>query len=107
MKRENYAIAEIAGKQVILEPGKKIKVPRLNLEEGSEFTADKILYLRKGEEVKVGTPFLEDNEIKTTVVEHDREAKIIVYKKKRRKRYDVKNGHRQQYTIIQAEDFAK
>ncbi len=106
MKRENYAIAEISGKQVILEPGKKIKVPKLNLEEGAEYTADKILYLRKGEDVQIGAPYLENNEIKTTVVAHDREAKVIVYKKKRRKRYDVKKGHRQQYTVIQAEDFA-
>ena len=107
MKRENYAIAEIAGKQVILEPGRKLRVPKLNLEEGAEYTADKILYLRKGDEVTVGQPYLEDSEIKTTVVEHDREAKIIVYKKKRRKRYDVKKGHRQQFTVVEVENFAK
>ncbi|MBN2281610.1 MAG: 50S ribosomal protein L21 [Candidatus Marinimicrobia bacterium] len=106
MKRENYAIAEIAGKQVILEPGKKLRVPKLNLEEGAEYTADKILYLRKGDVVTVGQPYLEDSEIKTTVVGHDREAKVIIFKKKRRKRYDVKKGHRQHYTLIKVEDFA-
>ena len=107
MKRENYAIAEIAGKQVILEPGKKIRVPKLDLEEGAEYTADKILYLRQGDDVTVGQPYLEDSAIKTTVLEHDRDAKIIVYKKHRRKRYDVKKGHRQDYSVIEVENFAK
>lgn len=106
MKRENYAIAEIAGKQVILEPGKKIRVPKLDLEEGAEYTADKILYLRKGDDVTVGQPYVEDSAIKATVVGHDREAKIIVYKKRRRKRYDVKKGHRQNYSVIEVEKFA-
>ncbi len=107
MKREIYAIAEIAGKQVILEPGKKIRVPKLNLDEGAGYTADKILYFRNGDEVTVGQPYIADSAIKTTVVEHDREAKIIVFKKHRRKRYQLKKGHRQDYSVIEIENFAK
>lgn len=107
MKREIYAIAEIAGKQVILEPGKKIRVPKLDMEEGTEYTADKILYLKNGDEIIVGQPYVADSAIKTTVVEHDRDAKIIVFKKHRRKRYQVKKGHRQQYSVIEIENFAK
>lgn len=107
MKREIYAIAEIAGKQVILEPGKKIRVPKLNLEEGAEYTAEKILYLKNGDDVTVGQPYVADSAIKTTVVEHDRDKKVIIYKKRRRKRYDVKKGHRQDYSVIEIENFAK
>ncbi len=107
MKRKNYAIAEIAGKQVILEPGKKLRVPKLKLEEGAEYKADKILYLRNGDDVTVGQPYLKDNAIKTTVVSHDRDKKVIVFKKKRRKRYKVKKGHRQDYSVIEVENFAK
>ncbi len=107
MKREIYAIAEIAGKQVILEPGKKIRVPKLKLDEGAEYTADKILYLKNGDEVTVGQPYVADSAIKTTVVEHDRDAKIIVFKKHRRKRYQLKKGHRQDYSVIEIGNFAK
>lgn len=107
MKREIYAIAEIAGKQVILEPGKKIRVPKLNLDEGAEYAAEKILYLKNGDQVSIGQPYVADCEVKTTVIEHDRDAKVIVFKKHRRKRYQIKKGHRQDYSVIEIENFAK
>ena len=108
IKRDTYAIAEIAGKQIILEPGKKVDVPKLkDFDEGNEYIADKILYLREGDDVKIGEPYLEDTEIKTKVLEHTKDKKVIVFKKKRRKRYKVKKGHRQQYTIIEVEDFSQ
>lgn len=107
IQREIYAIAEIAGKQIILEPGKKVNVPKLkDFEEGNEYIADKILYLRDGDKVEIGEPYLKDTDIKTKVVEHTKDKKVIVFKKKRRKRYKVKRGHRQQYTIIEVEDFS-
>ncbi|HMA61640.1 MAG TPA: 50S ribosomal protein L21 [bacterium] len=107
IQRETYAIAEIAGKQIILEPGKKVNVPKLkDFEEGNEYIADKILYLRDGDKVEIGEPYLKDKDIKAKVVEHTKDKKVIVFKKKRRKRYKVKRGHRQQYTVIEVEDFS-
>jgi len=105
--RENYAIAEIAGKQIILEPGKQVNVPKLkDYEEGSEYIADKILYMRNGDEVKIGQPYIDDVEVKTEVVEHTKGKKIIVFKKKRRLRNKSKRGHRQHYSVIEVEDFS-
>jgi large subunit ribosomal protein L21 len=106
-QRETYAIAEIAGKQIILEPGKQVNVPKLkDFDEGNEYIADKILYYKDGEDIEIGEPYLEDKEIKTKILEHTRDKKVIVFKKKRRKRYKVKRGHRQHYSVIEVEDFS-
>jgi large subunit ribosomal protein L21 len=105
MNPKNYAIAEIASDQVILAPGAKVAVPKLDLEVGSKYIADKILFMHLGEEIKVGTPYLTDTSIETTVLEHKRLPKVTVFKKKRRKGFKVKKGHRQPYTILQVAQF--
>ena len=107
MNSQNYAIAEIAGDQVILEPGKNIAVPKIELAVGDKFLANKVLFLHTGNEIKVGKPYLEDVAIETTVLEHKRTSKVVVFKKKRRKGYRVKKGHRQPYTVLQVSEFAK
>jgi len=101
MKSELYAIAEIAGDQVVLETGKKIAVPKLDVEIGKEYIIDSVLYLREGDAVKVGSPVVKGARIETSVVEHKRLPKVIVFKKKRRKGYKVKKGHRQHYTVLE------
>jgi len=101
MKSDLYAIAEISGDQVVLETGKKIAVPKLDIEAGQEYTVDSVLYLREGDNVKIGKPHVKGAKIKTIVVEHKRLPKIIVFKKKRRKGYKVKKGHRQPYTLLE------
>jgi len=106
MNNELYAIANIAGDQVVLEPGKKIAVPKLDIEVGKSYTADSILYLREGEEVKIGTPYIEGAKIATVVLEHKRLPKVVVFKKKRRKGYKVKRGHRQPYTVLEVQSAA-
>jgi len=103
MNHELYAIANIAGDQVVIEPGKKIAVPRLDIEVGKSYTVDSILYLREGEEVKIGTPFIEGAKIIAVVSEHKRLPKVVVFKKKRRKGYKVKRGHRQPYTVLEVQ----
>jgi len=105
MNRQNYAIAEIAGDQVILEPGKNVSVPKMELEAGATFLADKILYLHAGEDIKVGKPYLTDVTIATIVVEHQRTDKVMVFKKKKRKGYRVKKGHRQPFTVLKVAEF--
>lgn len=101
MKSDMYAIAEISGDQVVLETGKKIAVPKLDIEAGQEYIVDSVLYLREGDNVKVGKPHVKGAKINTIVVEHKRLPKIIVFKKKRRKGYKVKKGHRQPYTLLE------
>lgn len=105
MNPRSYAIAEVAGDQVVLTPGAKVAVPKLDLEVGSKYTADKILFMREGDEVKIGTPYLPETSIETTVLEHKRLPKVTVFKKKRRKGYKVKKGHRQPYTVLQVARF--
>jgi large subunit ribosomal protein L21 len=107
MNRQNYAIAEIAGDQVILEPGKNVSVPKLDLEIGAKFVADKILFMHVGEDIKIGQPYLADIAIDSVVVEQKRADKVVVFKKKRRKGYRVKKGHRQPFTVLTVAEFGK
>lgn len=94
-----YAIVEIAGKQFKVEQDAKLYVPRLNAKIGDEVTFDRVL-LTSGDGVAVGTPTVEGASVTAEVLDHVKGDKIIVFKKKRRKGYRVKNGHRQPYTQI-------
>jgi large subunit ribosomal protein L21 len=94
-----YAIVEIAGKQFKVEQDAKMYVPRLQAEVGDEITFDRVL-LVSGDSVSVGTPTVEGASVTAEVLDHVKGDKIIVFKKKRRKGYRVKNGHRQPYTRI-------
>jgi len=100
-----YAVVKIAGEQVRVDKGLKLRVPKLNLEEGAqqEFT-DVLLVSKDDGETLVGTPTVEGAAIKATVVGHGRGKKIVVFKMKRRKTYRQRNGHRQDFTEIQVED---
>ena len=97
-----YAIVEIAGKQFRLE----MKVPYLHQPVGEAVEFDRVLLLDTGEEVKIGHPMVEGAKVSAKVLEHGREKKVVVFKKKRRKGYKVKRGHRQNFTKIQIEDIA-
>lgn len=105
MGKMNYAIAEIAGQQVILEPGKMVSVPKIDVEEGTKYTVDKILYIRQNGKVKIGKPYVRGVSVETVVKEHKRADKIIVFKKKRRKGYKVKRGHRQPFCVLEVVEF--
>lgn len=95
-----YAIVNILGKQFKAEEGKKASVPKLAGEIGDEITFDKILLIQNGDSTLVGNPILSGASVSAHLVEHKRSKKILVYKKKRRKGYQRKNGHRQWYTEI-------
>ena len=96
-----YAIVEIAGKQYKVSEGTKLKVASLDKDTGGNVSFDKVLLTDNGKSVKVGTPTLKGVNINATILEHGRERKILIYKKKRRKGYQRKNGHRQGYTLIE------
>ena len=95
-----YAIVNILGKQFKAEEGKKASVPKLAGEIGDEITFDKILLIQDGDSTLVGNPILSGASISAHLVEHKRRKKVLVYKKKRRKGFQRKNGHRQWYSEI-------
>ena len=99
-----YAIVDIAGQQFKVEQGKKIFVNRLQAEEGSSLCFDKVLLTEQEKSVQVGTPYINGATVKATVLEHLKGDKVIVFKKKRRKGYQKKNGHRQCITQIHIDE---
>lgn len=99
-----YAIVEIAGQQFKAEKGRKLYVHRLEGEEGSLVSFDQVLLTDDDGQVKVGAPVLKDSVVNAKILKHLKDDKVIVFKKKRRKGYKVKNGHRQYLTQIIIED---
>ena len=96
-----YAIVEIAGQQFKVEKDQKVFVHRLQAEEGKKVSFDNVLLLADGEEVTIGAPAIDGAQVGAKVLKHLKGDKVIVFKKKRRKGYRVKNGHRQALTEIQ------
>ncbi|MFY0675481.1 MAG: 50S ribosomal protein L21 [Bacteroidia bacterium] len=101
-----YAIVEIAGQQYKVEKDQKIYTHRLEGEEGSEITFDKVLLTYNDGSITVGSPTVDGASVKAKIVEHVKDDKVIVFKKKRRKGYKVKNGHRQALTQIEISEIA-
>ena len=95
-----YAIVEIAGKQFKVAEGDRLYVPRLKAEVGDSVTFDRVLLTSGDGGVTVGAPTVGGASVSAEVLDHVKGDKIIVFKKKRRKGYKVKNGHRQPYTQI-------
>lgn len=98
-----YAIIETGGKQYKVREGETIRVEKLVNEAGETVTFDKVLAVSNGEMVTFGTPFVKDATVEGKVVEHGKEAKIIVFKYKPKKNYRRKQGHRQPFTKVQIE----
>ena len=95
-----YAIVEIAGQQFKVAKDQKLFVHRLQDKEGSKVSFDKVYLLDDGKKVTVGAPAISGAAVEAKVVGHIKGDKIIVFKKKRRKGYRVKNGHRQPLTEL-------
>ena len=98
-----YAIVVIQGFQYRLRKGDTIRVPRIDSEVGGRLTLDEVLLVSDSDKGKVliGEPFVVGAKVVATVTDHGRYDKIIVFKKKRRKDYQVKHGHRQDFTEIE------
>ncbi len=94
-----YAVLETGGKQYRVKEGDVINVEKINAEIGSEVVLDKVLLVKKDENLKVGTPYL-DAKVICEVLDQFKGEKIIVFKYKRRKGYRRKKGHRQLYTKL-------
>ena len=98
-----YAIVEIAGQQFKVAKDQKLFVHRLQDKEGSKVSFDKVYLLDDGKKVTVGAPAISGAAVEAKVVSHLKGDKVIVFKKKRRKGYRVKNGHRQALTELVVE----
>lgn len=96
----DYAIIRTGGLQFRVAEGDHIRVPRLANEPGSSIEIEEVLAVSRGGALEVGTPSVEGAKVAAEIVDHGRARKVIVYKKKRRKGYQRKNGHRQGYTTL-------
>ncbi len=96
-----YAIVNIAGQQFRVAKDQTIFVHRLQGEEGASIEFDNVLLAEDGGKFSVGTPSLDGAKVSAKILSHLKGDKIIVFKKKRRKGYKKKNGHRQQFSKIQ------
>tara|TARA_B100001287_G_scaffold43266_1_gene32384 strand:+ start:2421 stop:2957 length:537 start_codon:yes stop_codon:yes gene_type:complete len=99
-----YAIVEISGKQFKVEKKQKLFVNRLDVAEGKKISFDNVLMVNDGSKSSVGTPNVSGVQVDAKVLKHLKSDKVIVFKKKRRKGYKVKNGHRQAITEIEISD---
>src|SRR5690606_18565616 len=95
-----YAIVEIAGQQVKVAKDQKVFVNRLPVEEGKKVSFDNVLLIGDGDNITLGAPAIDGAQIGATVIKHLKGDKVIVFKKKRRKGFRKKNGHRQYLSQI-------
>ena len=95
-----YAIVDIAGQQFKVEKDQTVFVHRLDNKEGDKVNFENVLLVDNNGSVKVGAPTVSGASVSAKVLSHLKGDKVIVFKKKRRKGYRVKNGHRQQFTAI-------
>ncbi len=99
-----YAVFKSGGKQFRAEPGVRIRIPSVEAEPGSTITFDEILIASDGGDVSVGAPTVDGAHVKAEVLRHGRDKKIIVFKRKRRKGYRRKQGHRQGFTEVRIDE---
>ena len=95
-----YAIVEISGKQYRVSEGDTIKVSSQDWKVGDQVKFDQVLLTDNGKNIAVGTPKVAGSSVTVEILEHNRDKKLLIYKKKRRKGYQRKNGHRQGYTLL-------
>ncbi len=97
----NFAVIQTGGKQYKISLGQKIKIEKLNANEGESFVFDKVLLLADGEDVKIGSPYIEGAKVEAKILKQGKSRKKIVFKYHSKTRYRKKKGHRQQYTEVE------
>ena len=96
-----FAVIKTGGKQYLVSPGDKIKIEKINKEEGEEVVFDNVLLLEKQRKLEIGTPKVKGAKVIGKVLKQEKGKKIIVFKYKPKKRYKVKKGHRQPFTEVE------
>ena len=102
-----FAIVKTGGKQYRVGPGDQIVVERIAGDVGAEIALDYVLAFSDGEISAVGTPIVEGASVRAKIVQQPRGTKVIVFKKKRRKNYRRKRGHRQELTVLRIEGISR
>jgi len=102
-----FAVLNTGGKQYKVSQGDLIEVEKLESDVGDKVTLSQVLMVGEGEKVEVGSPYVSNCKVTGEVVEQGKGAKIIVFKKKRRKNYRRKNGHRQLFTQLKITEIIK
>ena len=103
-----YAIVDFKGTQFRVEKDRTIKVPYMSeLEVGAEIEMQNVLLLHTDKDTVVGTPTVKNAKVLAEITKHFKDKKVIVFKKKRRKGYEKKQGHRQNYTEIKIKDIVE
>jgi large subunit ribosomal protein L21 len=96
-----YAVIKTGGKQYKVAAGEKLKVEQIPADIGSEITLDQVLAVGAGETIKFGSPLVQGAKVLATVVAQGRHDKVKIFKMRRRKHYQKRQGHRQNYTELQ------
>ena len=102
-----YAVVDIAGKQFRIAKDDKILIPSLSGKVGSTVKFNRVLLLGEDKQISVGNPLVAGASVEATVLDHIKDDKVIVFKKKKRKGYRLKRGHRQGYTQVQITKLGK
>ena len=95
-----YAVVKTGGKQYKVAAGDKLKVEQIPADVGAEITLDQVLAVGAGDQLKVGAPLVSGAAVKATVISHGRHDKVHIFKMRRRKHYQKRQGHRQNYTEL-------
>jgi large subunit ribosomal protein L21 len=99
-----YAVFRTGGKQFRAELGSKLRIPTLEAEEGTSVSFENVLIASDGDTVSVGQPIVAGASVKAEVLRHGKDRKIIVFKRKKRKGYRRKQGHRQKFTEVRVDE---
>jgi large subunit ribosomal protein L21 len=99
-----FAVIKTGGKQYRTQEGDVLQIEKLDKDKGQKITFDEVLLIEVNGKAVIGTPLVKDASVKAVVLENVKGKKIVVFKKKRRKRYKKKTGHRQQLTKIKVEE---
>lgn len=96
-----FAVVDIAGQQLKVSPAERVFIPKRSEKVGETVTFDRILLISNDKDVKIGNPVVKGAAVKAKVLGHVKDETIIVFKKKKRKGYRLRRGHRQQYTEVE------
>ncbi len=99
-----FAVIKTGGKQYRVQQGDVLEIEKLDIEAGKKVTFDEVLLVENNGETLIGTPYVDKVQVKAVVLESFKDQKVIVFKKKRRKQYKRKTGHRQQLTRVKIEE---
>ncbi len=101
-----YAMVEIQGRQYKAEEGSLLKVNKIAGEDGASLEFDHVLLVKDNDKVSIGTPYVKGAKVRAVLEGRGRDRKVIVFKYKRRKDYRLRQGHRQDYTLIRVKEIA-